>query len=203
MVRVSILFSSEYIVYELVFTDIDECMEGKRCRRDEHCVNTIGDSRCDKIECPEGYHFSLTSMQCEDMDECSSWRTRCNGGKMCKNHPGGFSCECRNGYEFNGRTDTCERINMCMSNPCQQHCHNYYDSYRCSCERGYRLSHDKHSCEDVDECHEGKHRCRKATCINEIGTYRCECSEGYEKVGNYYCRGEYIDFDFLFFFSSC
>lgn len=36
--------------------DIDECLEGRACHAGEKCLNTMGDKRCYRINCPSGYY---------------------------------------------------------------------------------------------------------------------------------------------------
>lgn len=39
------------------FADIDECATGQACKdSDEMCQNTRGSFRCNRINCPSGYH---------------------------------------------------------------------------------------------------------------------------------------------------
>jgi len=45
---------SRRLIY-VVTTDIDECQTSQVCRSDEHCLNTRGGFRCNRIDCPAGY----------------------------------------------------------------------------------------------------------------------------------------------------
>lgn len=74
--------------------DINECLEGTaECEVGEHCINTRGDYRCEKIKaCGLGYKFSPITGKCEDFNECKELESICARGTTCVNNVGSYKC---------------------------------------------------------------------------------------------------------------
>lgn len=76
-----------------MFTDIDECREGK-CQNG-HCTNQPGSFTC---VCPPGFDVSPDGERCTDHDECAEIGMCTNG--ICINMDGSFKCHCKPGYKL-------------------------------------------------------------------------------------------------------
>ncbi|GBM98114.1 Hemicentin-1, partial [Araneus ventricosus] len=115
-----------------------------------------------------------------DINECES--NPCL--HICNNFPGGFSCQCLNGYTLDVDGESCIDVDECEMNlahcTSSEECINSIGSYKCLiiCREGYRRSDDELYCLDVNECEEDIHFCDQI-CINTIGSYSCECNTGY------------------------
>ncbi|XP_065193431.1 uncharacterized protein LOC135824632 [Sycon ciliatum] len=104
-----------------------------------------------RCQCP----FGLRGNQCEaDIDECANRSLNECARKevaICHNIHASYVCECKEGYEGNGRL--CEDVNECMDNTpaCAEHadCNNTIGSFTCTCRQGYKG--DGQHCE-VDVC---------------------------------------------------
>ena len=55
-----------------------------------------------------------------DVDECLDLvAAKCNGAQMvCTNFPGGFDCNCNDGYKMNAARDKCEGIDHYVCKYC-------------------------------------------------------------------------------------
>lgn len=84
----------------LLFTDIDECREGK-CQNGR-CTNTPGSFICD---CPPGFDVSPDGTTCTDHDECKEIGMCTNG--ICINMDGSFKCQCKGGYKLSPSKYAC------------------------------------------------------------------------------------------------
>lgn len=72
----------------------ETCSEPAECK-DDRCV------------CPKGYEdVEGDGSKCEDIDECKERTDDCQGGTVCKNEPGGFSCNC-SGPAYVKKDDSC------------------------------------------------------------------------------------------------
>jgi hypothetical protein len=89
---------------------------------------------------------------------------------------GDTQCPCPSGKELIG--NTCEEINDCSPDPCQNGgvCTDGLNSYTCQCPPGYEGG----ECQiNIDEC--SPNPCQNgASCIDGINTHTCACLEGYE-----------------------
>uniref|UniRef100_A0A1I7STZ4 EGF-like domain protein n=1 Tax=Bursaphelenchus xylophilus TaxID=6326 RepID=A0A1I7STZ4_BURXY len=93
-------------------------------------------------ECEKGYRYNATTRQCDDIDECMEGRSKCNSTtSTCLNYMGGYSCDCRQGFEGNG--GVCVDVDECQRgiHGCHQtsNCYNEIGSYRCKCPAGYAM----------------------------------------------------------------
>ncbi|KPM07352.1 hypothetical protein QR98_0058440 [Sarcoptes scabiei] len=138
--------------------DMNECLEYRPCKQTETCTNTIGSYRCGN-RCNSGYRLKSNHpdahqayrdehgdhhRSCIDIDECETGQFVCPPDKQCKNRPGSFTCECREGFQQlpNG---TCIDIDECLQgdtivcpSSSKLTCINTIGSYRCECQKGYR-----------------------------------------------------------------
>ena len=107
------------------------------------------------------------------------------------NKPGGFECECFDGF----KGDSCVDIDECRaecstptrrySDPCHDctdhsSCTNLEGSFRCGCDSGYEKSVDG-ECTDIDECdvNDDAAPCHtRASCTNTMGSFICKCDIG-------------------------
>ncbi|XP_034944097.1 collagen and calcium-binding EGF domain-containing protein 1-like [Chelonus insularis] len=86
------------------------------------CSLSICEQRCSVIlhkvicTCWDGYRFSTDNQRlgkkplCIDIDECSENTHDCE--QICINKPGGFSCNCRNGFSLRKDNTTCENNHL-------------------------------------------------------------------------------------------
>ncbi|XP_055957125.1 fibrillin-1-like isoform X3 [Patella vulgata] len=156
------------------------CLDCDNSHWGENCVNEcgcgIGASGCDKITgcvCKNGWQGDKCQ---QDVDECSTVGI-CPQLSTCRNTPGNYSCDCREGYDL--ISNTCQDIDECSSsqlNTCDSFCNNTVGSFICSCRSGFVLRNG--SCADIDECENGIDNCEH-TCRNEAGSFSCECRNGF------------------------
>ncbi|XP_022837042.1 fibrillin-2-like isoform X10 [Spodoptera litura] len=141
------------------------------------------------FSCPTGYMLT-PDLQCNDIDECASYTSRCGLNQRCENFHGGHTCWCENGYRLPCAAEHCFNkcfdVDECRETPgvCSQHCFNTLGGFQCYCEKGYRLANDNRTCVDVNECIEHPSlsvsgKLCAGECINEPGSYRCGCPAGY------------------------
>nr|XP_018668134.1 latent-transforming growth factor beta-binding protein 1 [Ciona intestinalis] len=168
--------------------DIDECASGAPLCGVGACVNTIGSYTCN---CPGGYTLNMTTLICDDDDECTLGTHTCNANAVCVNTPGSFTCTCNLGYSGDGFTctdfDVCSHVgpSICGGTAAGT-CVDQTGSYNCTCNVGYVLDIVSNpTCNDVDECATGTHTCDPtlATCNNTIGGHTCACIAGYTGTG--------------------
>ena len=161
------------------------CVEGTCtddiCPINAECVSPV-ESDC---RCKNGYGAKLWKSNsteiCVDTDECSSLRVICPENALCVNFPGGYECNCQEGYFGDGKIcfpGSCTDIN------CPSSDHKKCLSPRsnvCECTEGYKFSNSS-VCIDVDECL--NEPCdQNADCANEHGNFSCTCSFGYSGDG--------------------
>ncbi len=76
---------------------------------------------------------------CDDVNECANGSDNCSENAICVNTDGGFTCNCKAGYEGDGIT--CIDIDECANgtNNCSVNatCVNTDGSFVCSCKPGY------------------------------------------------------------------
>uniref|UniRef100_A0A8C6ZGJ1 Growth arrest specific 6 n=1 Tax=Nothoprocta perdicaria TaxID=30464 RepID=A0A8C6ZGJ1_NOTPE len=123
--------------------DIDECsVQHGGCN--QICLNKIGSYRC---SCYSGYSLK-DSTTCEDIDECAATADIC-GEAHCKNLISSYECLCDAGYRYDELRKTCQDIDECEEQLCEQTCVNSPGSYTCHCDGrgGVKLSQDMNTCE--------------------------------------------------------
>ncbi|XP_044304676.1 EGF-containing fibulin-like extracellular matrix protein 2 isoform X1 [Varanus komodoensis] len=125
--------------------------------------------------CPQGYEPDGHG-PCVDTDECEYDLHDCQPSQQCINTPGGFHCQCPDGYRKIGTE--CVDIDECRYRYCQHRCVNSPGSFSCQCEPGFQLASNNRSCVDVNECEMGV-PCQQR-CFNTYGTFICRCNQGYE-----------------------
>ncbi|XP_077184565.1 EGF-containing fibulin-like extracellular matrix protein 2 isoform X2 [Paroedura picta] len=125
--------------------------------------------------CPQGYEPDGHG-SCVDTDECEYDLHDCQPSQQCINTPGGFHCQCPDGYRK--ISTECVDIDECRYRYCQHRCVNSPGSFSCQCEPGFQLASNNRSCVDVNECEMGA-PCEQR-CFNTYGTFICRCNQGYE-----------------------
>ncbi|XP_041075267.1 protein kinase C-binding protein NELL1-like [Polyodon spathula] len=153
------------------------CEEG--CRSGGACVSP------NMCLCPSGF----TGGHCEkDIDECAEGVVWCHNRSRCVNLPGGYHCECRNGFHDNGTYSldggSCIDIDECATrtHTCwnDSACVNLEGSFDCLCPTGPSCSGDcphegglkrngqvwtlKEDRCSVCSCKDGKIFCRRTAC---------------------------------------
>ena len=99
--------------------------------------------------------FFLTA----DINECPYVERAFPDCHQCNNLPGGFACDCRDGYYLSAAALTC---------------YGEYPSLQCQCIKlNFTII-----LSDVNECAYDNGGCQHQ-CINSGGSYRCECNCGY------------------------
>ena len=157
------------------------CVEGicsdEACPTNAECVMP---SKPD-CRCKNGFELKLWESNqtgtCVDTDECSSLEEICPENTVCRNFPGGYECNCKDGYFGDGQT--CFRGYCSVSN-CPPSDNKQCVSLRsnlCKCTEGYNFNNSS-VCVDVDECQ--NEPCDKnANCTNNLGSFSCSCRTGY------------------------
>ncbi|CAB4031234.1 fibrillin-2-like, partial, partial [Paramuricea clavata] len=124
------------------------------------------------------------------IDECSEGNFSCDPNATCINSQGSYNCQCKNGFQGNGKQN-CTDIDECSeesTNECHLNatCSNTPGSYECECRTGYHGL--GRACTDIDECSDGNFTCHpNATCINTQGSYECQCKNGFQGNGKQNC----------------
>ncbi|XP_048586390.1 uncharacterized protein LOC5504315 isoform X1 [Nematostella vectensis] len=142
------------------------------------CITFQGRKEC---RCNYGYRGDGVSY-CEDADECTLNRYRCDANAECINTVGSYRCKCKTGYTGDGKTCT-EAVEFY----CPQKCHPNAKCVRlavggqvCVCLPGY--TGDGVSCEPDGTC-EGVKCDANAQCIKTADqSQKCICKTGF--VGN-------------------
>uniref|UniRef100_A0A2C9JE69 Cubilin n=1 Tax=Biomphalaria glabrata TaxID=6526 RepID=A0A2C9JE69_BIOGL len=145
------------------------------------CTNQSGVAEC---FCQHGKKLADDKRSCIDIDECAvPSLSKCD--QLCRNAPGGFACECLDGYSLNMTTrTTCvlsETAKACNSSSlCNQICTVVDDKDVCSCHLGYKLNSSNNvTCMDINEC-SGSNPCSSGQCNNIDGSFYCTCPAGYK-----------------------
>ena len=83
-----------------------------------------------------------------DYNECNLESSCDPTTSTCSNFQGGYTCDCKSGFEKTYDGLTCTDIDECkqVNSFCQQKCANTDGSYKCDCYEGYTLNADKKTC---------------------------------------------------------
>ncbi|XP_059141488.1 protein kinase C-binding protein NELL1-like [Physella acuta] len=160
------------------------------------CKKQDVSKECPVLNCPK-YKIVQVHTECcpicNDTDHCAGGHT-CHANARCVSMLKNYECECRPGFEGDGRN--CEDINECKANGGRagHHCHagstvcvNTPGSYRCECLPGYTRV-DQNECKESESCKHGSVTCHHdAECLDFNGNYACACKDGYAGDG-YTCR---------------
>ncbi|XP_047437557.1 vitamin K-dependent protein S isoform X2 [Mugil cephalus] len=139
--------------------DIDECSDPELpAGCNQICLNIPGSFHC---KCEEGYR-SIDNINCIDINECMLYPSICERPARCVNVPGMFDCQCPQGFKYNFTSKTCNDVDECELNACEELCMNTVGSYTCHCNgrQGFRLAADQQRCEAIPVCvelHDHKH----------------------------------------------
>ena len=102
-----------------------------------------------------------------------------NGGceQGCRDWSGGHECSCYAGYDLADNGRSCENIDECSSDPCENGgtCIDGLNSYSCQCPAGWTGS----TCAtNINECNSNP--CTNGgTCTDGINSYSCQCPAGW------------------------
>uniref|UniRef100_A0A3Q3GC82 Si:ch211-241f5.3 n=1 Tax=Labrus bergylta TaxID=56723 RepID=A0A3Q3GC82_9LABR len=134
------------------------------CGMNSTCLNTEGSYFC---KCFDGFR-SVSSIECEDIEECLTQKDICGPNAECKNTIPHYSCTCKDG--FNSTLSSLFLFLECCF-PFQTMPLNLLPLHT-----------------DVDECKVDKVCDQNATCINTLGSYpdghHCACHAGFTNYGN-------------------
>ncbi|KAK3609861.1 hypothetical protein CHS0354_015052 [Potamilus streckersoni] len=149
--------------------DINECAGQNNCSHS--CENTHGGYRC---ACNDGFKLNhadkrtcLPKTLCQREAELAC-RIK---GALCVEKHDTTECYCEKGYAFS-RNETCEDLNECENNTCQEICYNIPGGYICSCNTGKTIARDGKTCTD---CTDGKYGdgCNNNCSCNNTNTEKC------------------------------
>ncbi|KAK7483627.1 hypothetical protein BaRGS_00025180, partial [Batillaria attramentaria] len=149
------------------------CRKGFQLASDQQSC----DERCDVIigcKCMTGWRGERCDVDINECDTASAQQQCRDVNALCFNYPGGYDCQCEDGYEKD--SGICQDIDECLSNLCDQQCENLPGSYRCLCKKGFTFNSETGLCKDVDEC--AIHATNNCTqrCLNVAGSYKCTCN---------------------------
>ncbi|GAA6219632.1 vitamin K-dependent protein S [Lates japonicus] len=131
--------------------DIDECTDAEFLAGcNQKCHNLPGSFHC---TCEEGYFIS-DEINCVDINECLLYPSICAEPAKCVNMPGIYECQCPLGFKYNFTSKTCDDVDECELNMCDDTCINTVGSYACYCNgrEGLRLAKDERYCERIPVC---------------------------------------------------
>lgn len=154
----------------------------------------VGDAGVDVGECPEGFEFDSSGVNCvaSECDDAAHDACMSDEGGECSVREGSFVCsECPEGYALSEDAQSCENIDECADaaeDVCSGgSCTDSDGSYLCtSCPDGAQVSADGLACESDGTCPEGS--AGHSACMLEDGGvctamedgYRCTfCPAGY------------------------
>ncbi|XP_053396211.1 protein kinase C-binding protein NELL1-like [Mercenaria mercenaria] len=155
------------------------------------CERQDPETTCPKLECEPSEIIRVQNECCpicRGTDFCALGND-CHGNSTCVNLATKYACQCKLGFQGNGKQ--CEDIDECLEIGGKRghHCHrdqkcvNTIGSYKCTCMSGHEQKDDQ-SCSEIDECAVGLHTCdNNAICINTRGSYECTCHAGYQGDG--------------------
>ncbi|KAK7898310.1 hypothetical protein WMY93_019163 [Mugilogobius chulae] len=131
--------------------DIDECTDADHpAGCNQKCYNFPGSFRC---MCEEGFYIS-DKINCVDIDECLLYPHICDEPAKCVNTPGMYECECPKGFKYNFTSRTCNDVDECALDVCDDTCINTVGSYACYCDgrSGLHLAPDQVHCDSIPVC---------------------------------------------------
>jgi hypothetical protein len=144
--------------------------EENPCAAYAACVALEGRALC---VCETGH--VATDSSCVSLAGCEDSGDSCHDDAVCKQTSLGFSyCDCRSGYEGDGR------ICMPIAIECEPECGAHATcferaprSFECACDSGYESGAE--GCEDIDECVSAAACPPGFSCDNEAGAFTCRC----------------------------
>ncbi|XP_076313975.1 cell polarity complex component crumbs [Tachypleus tridentatus] len=176
---------------ETCHLNIDECQSAP-CQHNGTCTDGINSYTCD---CQgtgyQGQNCEVNINECEELISCSGGGTCFDryGSYICVCPPlshsiagsNGYFCVCDDGYA--GAPPVCQKVNYCLSLPCQYGgtCIVQEDSFVCECLEGY----EGPTCSDI-ACPECSIRsntyatnpCGNGTCLEGQDSFTCVCPLG-------------------------
>ena len=171
--------------------DPDTCADPATgpCPAHSSCTNRVGTFQC-FCDTPQWEERGGPVFECIDVDECELGTHTCSPLANCLNQPGGFECECQEGYEGNGLT--CRDIDECASgSTCDrtsERCVNQPgipDEHVCICAPGFLLNEETNECES--DCGNGQ-RVAGEECDDNNDNPDDGCNEHCEVSDGWACR---------------
>lgn len=178
--------------YSLENPILGNCVQGDFNQPHTNCSLVINQRRNNTLEVPSS-ESGWAYAQCPDVDECDLGLHDCHPDAVCTNTHGSFSCQCKRGFNGDGR-ENCTKT-------CYEKCVNGYCSeapdYKCQCNLGWTGADCRtncgcynHStcnqgpgiCDDCQNWTEGGNceKCKAGSygnATNDLGCTKCDCNE--------------------------
>ncbi|XP_070548454.1 fibrillin-2-like isoform X9 [Ptychodera flava] len=134
--------------------------------------------------CPPGYVIANDGRSCNDIDECSRYRSHGLCQQGCQNTLGGFRCSCNRGYGLNANRRTCSSTAISRSRPSSVQVRLTAGvqisgpmlSFGCSAGTYTNPIYGWSRCSDINECVNSG--CAGG-CLNAEGGFSCSCGDGF------------------------
>ena len=114
-----------------------------------------------------------------DINECRTNTHNCPDDANCTNTNGSFTCECRNGFTWDGEncTGTCNQLTLLKFDGTSS-------PHRIHWGKLPKLTMSLFAVPDINECTTNTHNCHdNANCTNTNGSFACECWNGFTGDG--------------------
>ncbi|XP_038062477.1 ALK tyrosine kinase receptor homolog scd-2-like [Patiria miniata] len=148
--------------------------------------SSVGIYKCQYFDGEQAVSQNLIFMI--DINECDDESTNdCDANADCVDLDDGYDCICKDGFNVDEATGSCQRMNECdddSTNDCDANadCVDLDDGYDCICKEGFNLDEATGSCQRMNECDDDStNDCdANADCVDLDDGYDCICKDGFK-----------------------